>query len=142
MVIVRKWVSRKLPTDYFFPIPNPPTWLVTPLLLHLALQFYFQLFCQSWEGKIVRDERERLGATRHRLSSRRENKKPEFIPAGKWISAEIGRHWPECPERAEMGRNLIRGGMEGIIIPVYTPVNEIHNIAIFTIKLLLPIKIK
>ena len=27
---------------------------VTPLLL----QFYFQLFCQSWEGQIVRDERE------------------------------------------------------------------------------------
>ena len=27
---------------------------VTPLLL----QFYFQLLCQSWEGQIVRDERE------------------------------------------------------------------------------------
>ena len=136
MIIVPKWISKKLPTDYFFPLPNPLTWLVhqnllhlsflqisvflyhftpelfspliliffisffffsqvkevTPLLLHLSLQFYFQLLCQSWEGQIVRDERERQGATGHRLSSRRENKKPEFIPAGKWISAEIGRN--------------------------------------------------
>ena len=63
--------------------------------------------------------RERVGATVHRLSSRRENKKPKFIPA------EIGRILPECPERTEMGRNSIRGGMEGITIPVYTPVRYI-----------------
>ena len=31
----------------------------------------------------------------------------------------FGQNWPELPERAEMGRNLIRGGMEGITIPVY-----------------------
>ena len=76
--------------------------------------------------------RERLGATGHRLSSRRENKKPEFIPAGKWISAEIGRNWPECPEQAEMGRNLIRGGMEGIIILVYTTVWDFPAVPVGT----------
>ena len=29
------------------------------------------------------------------------------------------------PKLAEMGRNLIRGGMDGITIPFYTPVRDI-----------------
>ena len=29
-----------------------------PFLLHLALQFYFQLLCHNWEGQIVRDDKE------------------------------------------------------------------------------------
>ena len=41
----------------------------------------------------------------------------------------FGRNWPECPERAEMGRNLIRGGMEGIIILVYTLVRDFPAIS-------------
>ena len=42
--------------------------------------------------------------------------------AEKWISAEIGRNWLE---RAEIGRNLIWGGMGGITIPIYTTVWDI-----------------
>ena len=37
----------------------------------------------------------------------------------------FGWNWPELPERAEMGRNLIRGGIEGITILLYTPVRYI-----------------
>ena len=36
MITVRKWISKKLPTDYFFPLPNPLTWLVHQNLLHLS----------------------------------------------------------------------------------------------------------
>ena len=49
--------------------------------------------------------------------------------AGKWISAEIGRNWSERPEQAEMGQNLIQGGMEGISIPFYTPVRYIPAVS-------------
>ena len=38
------------------------------------------------------------------------------------MPAEICRNWPE---QAEVGRNLIRRGMEGITIPFYTPVRYI-----------------
>ena len=40
----------------------------------------------------------------------------------------FGRNLPEHPKRAEMGRNLIRGGMEGVTIPFYTPVQDIPAI--------------
>ena len=94
---------------------------VTPLLLHLALQFYFQLLYQSWEGQIVRDERETRS---YRTPIKfKKGKQEARIHTGRKMN--FGRNWPECPERAEMGRNLIRGEMEGIIIPVYTPVWDI-----------------
>ena len=44
----------------------------------------------------------------------------------------FGQNWPELPERAEMGRNLIRGGMEGITILLYTPVRYIPAIPVGT----------
>ena len=36
--------------------------------------------------------------------------------------SSIGRNWLEWLEHSEIGRNLIRGGMRGIMVPVFMPV--------------------
>ena len=40
----------------------------------------------------------------------------------------LGQNFPERLKWAKMGRNLIRGGMEGVTIPFYTPVQDIPAI--------------
>ena len=44
------------------------------------------------------------------------------------ISPKIGRNWLEWLEHSEIGRNLIWGGMRGIMVPVFMPVRNIPAI--------------
>ena len=76
--------------------------------------------------------------------TRRRRKKQEEEQGGKILNFFLkqksgtgrnmyfGRNWLECSECLEIGWNWIRGGMRGIMVPVFMPVQNFLAVSVGT----------